>query len=436
MGIRMKYDFDLELVNNNSLLLILQQIKKGSVVLEFGPANGRLTKYLKNELHCEVYLAELDEEAGREALQYGKDLVVGDVENYEWFEKYHEIRFDYILFADILEHLREPKDVLAKSKLLLKQNGSILLSVPNMAHNSVLINLMKNELTYTSVGLLDNTHIHFFTYHSLEQMIKDCDLYPCKKMGTYCEVGKNEIINSIYDVPGISPEYWYSRKYGEVYQFVYELKKGKEYIDEEVNILNPFYHHYWLQTYIDDGTGMKEEVSSKYNYDINVKNHRFELSLDSECETFRLDPVNTSCVIKINCISVRHDGVESVVEEYTSNAEHVFNNIYCFHTDDPMILINTSEMRKFNEAKIIIDFDIISFDSLCVDHMQAIVEELMHTFDAQQSKMNDLNSEIAILNSKVNELNRQIQNLNKEKEELSAIINNGSKKNRFGMKNL
>ena len=216
----MKYDFDLELVNNNSLLLILQQIKKGSVVLEFGPANGRLTKYLKNELHCEVYLAELDEEAGREALQYGKDLVVGDVENYEWFEKYHEIRFDYILFADILEHLREPKDVLAKSKLLLKQNGSILLSVPNMAHNSVLINLMKNELTYTSVGLLDNTHIHFFTYHSLEQMIKDCDLYPCKKMGTYCEVGKNEIINSIYDVPGISPEYWYSRKYGEVYQFV------------------------------------------------------------------------------------------------------------------------------------------------------------------------------------------------------------------------
>ena len=94
----MKYNFDLELVNNNSLLLMLEQIKRNSVILEFGPANGRLTKYLKQQLNCDVYLAEIDEEAGKEALQYGKDLVVGDVENMEWFDRYGDLRFDYILF--------------------------------------------------------------------------------------------------------------------------------------------------------------------------------------------------------------------------------------------------------------------------------------------------------------------------------------------------
>ena len=147
----MKYDFDLDLTNSNSLLLILEQIRRGSVVLEFGPANGRMTKYLKQELDCDVYLAEIDEEAGKQALLYGKDLVIGDVENFEWFERYRDIKFDYIVFADVLEHLRDPKTVLDRCKLLLKHEGSVLLSVPNLAHNSVLINLMNNEFEYLNI---------------------------------------------------------------------------------------------------------------------------------------------------------------------------------------------------------------------------------------------------------------------------------------------
>lgn len=132
-----KYNFDLELIHQNSLLLILEQVQTNSLVLEFGPANGRLTKYLKEELGCKVYLAELDEQAGREALAYGEDLVVGDIENYEWLTRYRDIRFDYLIFADVLEHLRNPLDVLVQAKLLLKEDGSVLLSVPNFAHNAI-----------------------------------------------------------------------------------------------------------------------------------------------------------------------------------------------------------------------------------------------------------------------------------------------------------
>ena len=409
----MKYNFDLELVNNNSLLLILQQIKKNSTILEFGPANGRLTKYLKQELDCDVYLAEIEESAGKEALQYGKELVVGDVENYEWFDRFHDIRFDYILFADVLEHLRDPKEVLAKSKLLLKQEGSIILSVPNMCHNSVLINLMNNNLTYTNVGLLDNTHIHFFTHLSLEQMIKDCDLYPCRRMGTYCEVSKNEIPNSIYDVKGISPEYWNTRKYGEVYQFVYELKKGKEYIESEINLLKPYYNHYWAQVYTDEGTGLGEEASDKYFMDINVSHQRFEFEISNQCRTLKFDPVNTCGVIKVNCISVRHDGVEEPVKEFGTNAEYVFDNIYVFKNSDPTFLINTDKMRSYNEAKIIADYEIISVDSLAISNMGEIITNL-------SMKNDEKNNEVKELKNKNKNLQEEIDKLNKKVAEMEA----------------
>lgn len=224
----MKYDFDLDLTNSNSLLLILEQIRRGSVVLEFGPANGRMTKYLKQELDCDVYLAEIDEEAGKQALLYGKDLVIGDVENFEWFERYRDIKFDYIVFADVLEHLRDPKTVLDRCKLLLKHEGSVLLSVPNLAHNSVLINLMNNEFEYTSVGLLDNTHIHFFTKNSLENMVSQAGYFPIKRMATYSKVGTNELVNTVDSVKGIPASYWNTREYGEIYQYVYEIKAFRE----------------------------------------------------------------------------------------------------------------------------------------------------------------------------------------------------------------
>lgn len=428
----MKYDFDLELVNNNSLLLILQQIKKNSVILEFGPANGRLTKYLKNELQCDVYLAEIDEQAGKEALQYGKDLVIGDVEEFAWFDRYHELRFDYILFADILEHLRDPKKVLERSKLLLKQQGSILVSVPNMAHNSVMIQMMNNELKYNSVGLLDNTHIHIFTYHSLERMVKECDLYPCKRMGTYCEVGKNEIPNSIYDVAGISPQYWNGRQYGEVYQFVYELKKGKEYMEEELNLLNPYYQHYWLQTYEDHGMGMKEEVSSKHFYDIHVANHRFSLTVESGCETFRIDPLNTACVLRINCISVRHGGEEQVIS-YSTNANYTFENWYCFASDDPMLLINTKGMQEYEDAKIIVDFDVVTYDSVCVEKMIGILDILKAQSDKQLGRIEELEKNLADVKLREQKLQKESEELQAKIAKLNAAIAQ-QKKNRFGMK--
>ena len=85
--------------------------------------------------------------------------------------------FDYILYADVLEHLRDPQVVLAKMKRFLKPDGVVLLSVPNVANGDIIANLLCDQFTYTPLGLLDNTHIHLFARKSLHDMIRTAGYY-------------------------------------------------------------------------------------------------------------------------------------------------------------------------------------------------------------------------------------------------------------------
>ena len=81
-----KYDFEFDVYEENTLSWIARKIEKESHVLEFGAANGRLTKYLSIEKKCIVDIVEIDEESGNEAAEYARTAYVGkvngDIENY------------------------------------------------------------------------------------------------------------------------------------------------------------------------------------------------------------------------------------------------------------------------------------------------------------------------------------------------------------------
>ena len=62
-----KYDCELNLEDRNSLSVLVGKVKPNSLVLEFGPANGRMTKYMKERLNCKVYAVEIDEDAAKDA---------------------------------------------------------------------------------------------------------------------------------------------------------------------------------------------------------------------------------------------------------------------------------------------------------------------------------------------------------------------------------
>jgi O-antigen biosynthesis protein len=225
----LKYDFDLDMIGDNSNSLILREVSPNSKVLEFGCAYGRMTKYLKEQLNCSVSIVEKDFNAGKIAESYASKALVGgnagDIEKYNWLTKLKGEQFDYIIFADVLEHLYNPWKVLEKSKTLLKNNGRVLISVPNVGHNSVLIDLLNDKFEYRELGLLDNTHIRFFTEFSLFEMIIRAGYSVDKVLNAKNVVENTEFKNSYTDLPEEVGNFLRQRKNGEVYQFIWSLLK-------------------------------------------------------------------------------------------------------------------------------------------------------------------------------------------------------------------
>ena len=155
----MKYATEIKFDFNNTMTIFIDNIESNSTILEFGPASGRLTRYLKEEKKCDIYIVELDEEAGKIAAQSAKDYVIGDIQDYEWVKKFAQVQFDYILFADVLEHLTEAANVVREAAKLLKPTGQICLSVPNIAHNSVIIDMINNKFEYKVLWII---HMYIF----------------------------------------------------------------------------------------------------------------------------------------------------------------------------------------------------------------------------------------------------------------------------------
>lgn len=225
-----KYNYDLEMVTPNSNERIIRHIQKGKDILEFGPAYGRLTKYLHLELDCNVDIVEIDEESGRVAAQYARTAclgpIAGDIEGMQWKQMLHGRCYDYIIFADVLEHLRHPENVLKEISVFLKDGGMVLCSFPNIAHSSIIISLWNNDFSYSDVGLLDNTHVHFFTRSTFEKMVEDIGYQIIITEEILSEVGSNEVKWNYSNIPSSVEKELKFREEGNIYQYVFGFQKS------------------------------------------------------------------------------------------------------------------------------------------------------------------------------------------------------------------
>lgn len=229
-----KYDTQIMLDKKSSLTYMISHIASESTVLEFGPATGYMTRYLKEEKRCKVYIIEVDHEAYESALVYAEEGICCDAEKQEWIGRFQGIQFDYITFADVLEHLRNPEAVLAKCLPFLKEDGRILVSIPNIAHNAVLIDLYNNKFQYRKTGILDNTHLRFYTHDSLRELFHNCGLRVMEEDAVEFNLEYVGFENSETDVP---EDFWkelITREYGYVNQFLFELERDtEEYYTQE-----------------------------------------------------------------------------------------------------------------------------------------------------------------------------------------------------------
>jgi 2-polyprenyl-3-methyl-5-hydroxy-6-metoxy-1,4-benzoquinol methylase len=160
---------------NNSHSLAIQLVGHNKRILEVGCATGYFTKAL-TEQGCSVVGIEIDGDAAVVASQWAERVVVGDLDAGTLWADLEGEQFDAVTFGDVLEHLRRPLETLQAAVRLLKPSGFVVISVPNIAHVDVRLTLLRGEFPYRSTGLLDRTHVHFFTLESLRQMIADAGL--------------------------------------------------------------------------------------------------------------------------------------------------------------------------------------------------------------------------------------------------------------------
>lgn len=150
--------FDPE-TKNNPWVHLYEFIPEKSRVLDIGCSSGNFGDVLINEKNCEV--VGLDIDAPDIALAK-KKLTRALVRNIEREEITDLGTFDVVVFADVLEHLLNPIGALEKAKKQLKKGGRVVFSIPNMAHISVRLQLMKGFFEYMPIGVLDRTHLHYY----------------------------------------------------------------------------------------------------------------------------------------------------------------------------------------------------------------------------------------------------------------------------------
>ena len=168
-----EYSVELDLSDrNNSHTLIVELIGPDKKVLDVGVATGYVAAALSSK-GCAVTGIELDPDAARRAEEFCERVVVGDVESLDLSAELGEESFDVIVFGDVLEHLKDPQRVLEHLKTFLREEGYIVASIPNVAHGSVRLALLQGRFRYRELGLLDDTHLRFFTRESVEQLFRD-----------------------------------------------------------------------------------------------------------------------------------------------------------------------------------------------------------------------------------------------------------------------
>ena len=153
-----------------SLSKIVSLIKPGENVLDVGCSEGYLAKYLPDN---KVWGIDYNTAAIKIAKIFCVEAKVVDLEKIENLniKLIFEQKFDIVVFADILEHLTNSREVLQYFLKCLKPKGRIIVSLPNVALWRIRLRLLFGKFDYTDYGVLDKTHVHLYTYKSAEEFL-------------------------------------------------------------------------------------------------------------------------------------------------------------------------------------------------------------------------------------------------------------------------
>ena len=168
----LQYRRQIDPESGDSLARLLRRVPAGASVLELGPATGYFSRCLNEQLGCSVDAIELSADMAEQARPWCHQLIVGDVEQLDLPQVLAGQRYEVILCADVLEHLRDPWALARRLPDCLAPGGRLLLSVPNVGYLGLAVELLRGNFRYRDEGLLDRSHLRFFTLDSLRELLE------------------------------------------------------------------------------------------------------------------------------------------------------------------------------------------------------------------------------------------------------------------------
>jgi 2-polyprenyl-3-methyl-5-hydroxy-6-metoxy-1,4-benzoquinol methylase len=199
-------------------------------ILEIGCGFGNFGEQVKaRNPKVKYYAIEKAPDAAKVAETKLDHVFCVDVES----ELLIDDQFDCIIFGDVLEHLHNPLEILRKTRTMLKQDGCILCSVPNIQHHSIITSLLSGEFQYQDVGLLDNTHIRFFTYASFIKLLLDAGFIP-QIANVITSEAPIDFLNTLKNsINFVKQDFERTKFYMNVYQYIFKGNINTNYIENE-----------------------------------------------------------------------------------------------------------------------------------------------------------------------------------------------------------
>jgi SAM-dependent methyltransferase len=158
--------------SSHSVILARVGEGKGRRLLDVGSAQGVLAQKF-TERGFEVTCVEGSPELAALGKHKCQEMIVADLD-----KPLPQLngQFDVIVYGDILEHLRNPREVFAGFNRSLRPEGRVIVSVPNAAHLWIRLNLLFGRFKYSDRGILDRTHLRFFTLRTFQEFLRDAGL--------------------------------------------------------------------------------------------------------------------------------------------------------------------------------------------------------------------------------------------------------------------
>jgi 2-polyprenyl-3-methyl-5-hydroxy-6-metoxy-1,4-benzoquinol methylase len=170
-----RYAHEIDPNGGSAAARLARMVAPGLRVLELGTGPGTVTRILHSK-GCRVTGVEMVAETLAMCAQFCERTLQANLEEPDWYTSLVGEKFDVVMCADVLEHLRDPRPLLTLLQQFLNDTGCVLMSLPNATHLTVVASLMTGRFPYQNKGLLDTTHLRFFGRDDIDTLLRECGL--------------------------------------------------------------------------------------------------------------------------------------------------------------------------------------------------------------------------------------------------------------------